>query len=119
MNTRKKISKEERKCYVMEYLSSPLSKHLFEKEKGLSYNSIRNWLRIFALEDKPKPIIMSKESSMTEQELSREINALRQEVKRLKAELKYSNMARDAYDHMIDLAEETYNIKVRKNSDAR
>ena len=103
----------------MEYLSSPLSKHLFEKEKGLSRNSIRSWLRIFALEDKPKPIIMSKESSMTEQELGGEITFLRQEIRRLEAELKYSNMARDAYDHMIDLAEKTYNIKVRKNSDAK
>ena len=119
MSRNRKFSKEERKSYVMEYLSSPLTKRCFEKEKGLSYNTIRYWLRIFAIEDKPTPIIMSKESSMNEQELSREINALRQEVKRLKAELKYSNMACEAYDHMIDLAEETYNIKVRKNSDAR
>ena len=119
MTTRRKLSKEEQKSYVLEYLSSPLSKYFFEKEKGLSRNSIRSWLRIFAIEDKPTPIIMSKESSMTEQELGREINELRQEIKRLEAELKYSNMARDAYDHMIDLAEETYNIKVRKNSDAR
>ena len=30
-----------------------------------------------------------------------------------------SNMARDAYDCMIDLAEKTYNIPVRKNSGAK
>ena len=34
-------------------------------------------------------------------------------------ELKQSNMARDAYDYMIDLAEKTYNIPVRKNSGAK
>lgn len=33
--------------------------------------------------------------------------------------MKQSNMARDAYDCMIDLAEKTYNIPVRKNSGAK
>jgi hypothetical protein len=37
----------------------------------------------------------------------------------LAIELKQSNMARDAYDCMIDLAEKTYNIPVRKNSGAK
>lgn len=119
MTTNRKISTSERISYLQEYMSSPLSKYQFEKEKGLTRNSILNWLRIFAVEDKPKPLIMDRDSSKTEQDLRMEIYKLRQELKKTKAELQYTKMARDAYDCMIDLAEETYNIKVRKNSGAK
>ena len=119
MRTRRKISKEERLLLLREYLSSPITKSSFEKEKGLSKGAIYHWLRIFALEDKPNPIIMSEIEKTTDDELKKKIYALEQENKKLKTDLKYTTMARDAYNHMIDLAEETYNIKVRKNSDAR
>ncbi len=62
---------------------------------------------------------MEKELPRNEQELQERIRLLEQEVKSLKVKLRNSNMARDAYNYMIDLAEETYNIKVRKNSDAK
>ena len=61
----------------------------------------------------------SKELNQTEQELHDRIRELEQKIKVLEVELKSSNMARDAYDCMIDLAEKTYNIPVRKNSDAK
>ena len=47
------------------------------------------------------------------------IHELERKIKSLEVELKQSNMARDAYDYMIDLAEKTYNIPVRKNSGAK
>lgn len=65
-----------------------------------------------------KPI-MSKKLSQTEQELHDRIHELERKIKSLEVELKQSNMARDAYDYMIDLAEKTYNIPVRKNSGAK
>ena len=55
----------------------------------------------------------------TEQELHDRIHELERKIKSLEIELKQSNMARDAYDCMIDLAEKTYNIPVRKNSGAK
>jgi hypothetical protein len=47
---------------------------------------------------------------------SPEVLSLELENKKLKADLAYERMRADAYDTMIDLAEETYQIKVRKNS---
>lgn len=113
------MTDEKRLSYLEEYMSSPLSSYKFEKEKGLSYKTISYWIRKFGIEDKSIPTDMNKELKPTEKELQKKIRELEQQVKRLKVELKHSNMARDAYDCMIDLAEETYNIKVRKNSDAR
>lgn len=90
----------------------------FEREKGLKRTTISRWLRIFGIEDKPSPI-MSKKLSQTEQELHDRIHELERKIKSLEVELKQSNMSRDAYDCMIDLAEKTYNIPVRKNSGAK
>ena len=51
----------------------------------------------------------------TEEELLR----LRLRIKELESQLYHAEMARDAYDYMIDLAEQRYHIRVRKNSDAK
>lgn len=118
MREYRKYSKEECLCYLEEYLSSSFTQSHFEREKGLKRTTIQRWLRIFGLEDKPSPV-MSKKLSQTEQELHDQIYELEKRIKSLEAELKRSNMARDAYDCMIDLAEKTYNIPVRKNSDAK
>lgn len=114
----KKHSAAARLCYLEAYLSSPLSQRKFEQENGLKGSSISRWLRTFGLEDKPDPI-MSKKLSQTEEELHAHINELEKQIKSLKIALKRSNMERDAYDCMIELAEKTYNIPVRKNSDAK
>ena len=62
---------------------------------------------------------MSKKLNQTEQELHDQIYELEKKIKSMEEELKRSNMARDAYDCMIYLAEKTYNIPVRKYSDAK
>lgn len=101
-----------------EYLNSEKSRYQIEKEKGLSQGRISHWLRIFGIEDKPKNSQMSKKI-VPQDQLRKENEALRLKVRQLEHELKESNMARDAYDCMIDLAESKYAIVVRKNSVAK
>lgn len=48
-----------------------------------------------------------------------EFTCLKLRIKELESALKQAQMARNAYDCMIDLTEEKYQIAVRKNSDAR
>ena len=118
MRKNRKFSKAECLSYLEEYMCSSQNHSEFEREKGLKRTTISRWLRIFGIEDKPSPI-MSKKLSQTEQELHDRIHELERKIKSLEVELKQSNMARDAYDYMIDLAEKTYNIPVRKNSGAK
>ena len=118
MRKNRKYSKAECLSYLEEYMCSSQNHSEFEREKGLKRTTISRWLRIFGIEDKPSPI-MSKKLSQTEQELHDRIHELERKIKFLEVELKQSNMARDAYDCMIDLAEKTYNIPVRKNSGAK
>ena len=114
----KHITDDVRLSYLEEYMSSDQSLNSFEKKKGLSHNSIKNWLRTFGLEDKPTQMLM-KSKDPSKRELEEEVLALKKRIRSLELELKHSNMSRDVYDCMIDLAEKKYNIPVRKNFDAK
>ena len=119
----REMTDEKRLAFVEEYLSSGKSKNAFEKEKGLSQHSISNWIRTFAVEDKP---VLSSQVAVTDmkkdpdkEQLLQEIDRLKQELRLKSIDLKRTEMARDAYERMIVLAEERYGIPIRKKSDAK
>lgn len=51
-------------------------------------------------------------------DLPEDVQALQKEVLRLKKELKQEKMRADAYDMMIDLAEDAFKIPIRKKTGA-
>ena len=113
------MTDEKRLSLVEEYLSSGKSKNAFEKEKGLSQHCISNWIRTFAVEDKPvvlmpQAIAMGMSKDPDKEELLQEIARLKQELRLKSLDLKRMEMARDAYERMIVLAEERYGIPIRK-----
>lgn len=100
-----------------------MSKSRFERENGLYDGSILNWIRIFAAENNP---VISSQVAVTDmrkdpdkEELLQEIARLKQELRSKSIDLKRTEMARDAYERMIVLAEERYGIPIRKKSDAK
>ena len=120
----KEMTDEKRLALLNEYLSSGKSKNAFEKEKGLSQHCISNWIRTFAVEDKPvvlmpQAIAMGMSKDPDKEELLQEIDRLKQELRLKSLDLKRTEMARDAYERMIVLAEERYGIPIRKKSDAK
>ena len=124
MRHNRKMTDEKRLALLNEYLSSGKSKHSFEKENGLGGGSILKWLRTFAVED--KPVVSKSQESVTDmekdpdkEELLQEIDRLKQELRLKSLDLKRTEMARDAYERMIVLAEERYGIPIRKKSDAK
>ena len=119
----REMTDEKRLAFVEEYLSSGKSKNAFEKEKGLSQHCISYWIRTFAVEDKP---VLSSQVAVTDmkkdpdkEQLLQEIDRLKQELRLKSIDLKRTEMARDAYERMIVLAEERYGIPIRKKSDAK
>ena len=124
MRNNRGMTDEKRMVLLKEYLSSGMSKRRFEKEKGLSDGCILNWIRTFAVED--KPVVYSEQAAVTDmkkdpdkEELLQEIDRLKQELRLTSLDLKRTEMARDAYERMIVLAEERYGIPIRKKSDAK
>jgi len=109
---------------VEEYLSSGMSKSAFEKEKGLSHRVISKWIRTFVVDEnlvvpKSQETITDMEKDPDKEELLQEIARLKQELRSKSIDLKRTEMARDAYERMIVLAEERYGIPIRKKSDAK
>ena len=118
------MTDEKRLALVEEYLSSGKSRYAFEKEKGLSHKCISNWIRTFAVEDNtvaiiPQSAVTDMKKDPDREELLQEIARLKQELRSKSVDLKRTEMARDAYERMIVLAEERYGIPIRKKSDAK
>ncbi|MDR2409380.1 MAG: transposase [Bacteroidales bacterium] len=99
----------------------------------VSFASIGNWIRNFAGEYKSKTEIMEAISNLDKSSLepskksndktntgsSNETNSLESELASLKEELKYQRLRADAYDEMINVAEEQFNVKIRKKVGAK
>ena len=118
------MTDEKRLALLDEFLSSGKSKKRFEKEKGLSNCCISRWLRIFAVENEPvvslpQVAVTDMKKDPDKEELLQEIDRLKQELRLKSLDLKRTEMARDAYERMIVLAEERYGIPIRKKSDAK
>lgn len=94
----------------------------------VSRAGIYKWLRKFVSENRntslpiQKTIMKVKTSVKAEpeapHELPEDVKALQAEIARLAQDLKYEKMRADAYDTMIDLAEDTFKIPIRKKSGA-
>ncbi|MGL5893963.1 MAG: hypothetical protein ACRCZM_05045 [Bacteroidales bacterium] len=119
MRTKKKFSKTDCLALLNEYFLSDLSAYTFERKYSLTRGRIRSWLRIFGLEDKPKLVTMPSKENLSQEALRKENESLRLELNRIKLDLKQAQMARDAYNCMIDLAEEQFKIPIRKKSGAK
>ena len=124
MRQNRGMTDEKRLALLQEYLSSGMLKTPFEKEKGISKGSISSWLRIFAVEDVsvasvPQTAVTDMKKDPDKEELLQEIARLKQELRSKSIVLKRTEMARDAYERMVVLAEERYGIPIRKKSGAK
>ena len=106
---------------IEEYLHTSESKTKFLKEKGINRKAISRWMSTFAVEKAQTSVMPMNNDSVNNVELSDtdEVARLRQELREKEFELRKSNMLRDAYKKMIELAEEKYAIPIRKNSGAK
>ena len=124
MRNNRGMTDEKRMALLQEFLSSGMLKTPFEKERGLSKGSISSWLRTFAVENDPvvslpQDVVTEMKKDPDKEELLQEIARLKQELRCKSIDLKRTEMARDAYERMIVLAEERYGIPIRKKSDAK
>lgn len=115
-------SDEEQMSYLREYLLSDENKLQFATRTGVSRTLLRKWLRKYEMKDKE----MDSSKKRSTRDENDELASLREELARLRAEnrnlqraLKEESWRHEACETLIDLAESTYHIKVRKNSGAK
>ena len=102
---------------VKEYLSTGISQKELKQKYGFGGGStIYRWIRKF---DIPKPDddffnkqeVMSKEVRKSKSELEQEAR-----IKKLESELAYERLRTEALSTMIDIAEDRFEISIRKKS---
>ena len=99
-----------------------MSKRAICRKYGLNPNWVYINLIKFAVADKKDGVAMKKlpgNVSVEKTYCDDDRDALLKRIRELEIELRRTEMARDAYDEMIRLAEQYYNIPIRKKSGAK
>lgn len=117
MRTIKGISDENRLSIIDEYLNGASKASLARTYKLKNPQIISEWIRIFGIEDSRNPIDpLMRTKPCTE---SDELKALRNELKQAKLGLYKEKMRADFYEKMVDVAEDMFNISIRKKAGAK
>jgi len=120
MREQEKLSEESKRRIVLEVLSGKYTKEQARRLYGIkSKSGILEWMRIFA--GKPgkahglDPIPILKEVSNRSEDIAK----LKARITQLEEELKLSNLKGKAYQIMVDIAKEDYNLDLEKKSGAK
>ena len=120
------------KCMIVKaHLLNHVPIMQLSEEFGINRRSIQRWISTFAdgkvpkrnspgiSSVKPNPSAMPKKKQNVEESAAEELARLREENKRLSEALKMAEWMNHAKDVMIDEAEKTFNIPIRKKSGAK
>ena len=110
---RKRISQEEKMEIVRLHYLEGVSQSELARRYGTAQSVVWRIIRTFASENDKSALLMGKNAKISESE---ELEALRKENLELRKKLYDETMRADFYDTMIDVAEEMFNIEIRKKA---
>ena len=109
------------------YVNKHLSSRRISKIVPLSKTTIMRWIANFAQDNPEVPIMKQRRVQTTKpivepelrQELPDDVKALQAELMKVKEELRKEKLRADAYDTMIDIAEDMFKVPIRKKAGAK
>ena len=108
-----RLSEELKLEVVRDYLLNGIDQCQIAKQYGISHRSVSKIIRNFAASNNKSMLFMKNKPIDNQAE---EIKALREEVLELKKKLYNETVRADFYDTMIDVAEEMFDIEIRKKA---
>ena len=108
-----RLSEELKLEVVRDYLLNGIEQCQIAKQYGISQQSVSRIIRTFAASNDKSALLMKNTPTDNQAE---EIKALRAEILELKKKLHQETMRADFYDTMVDVAEEMFNIEIRKKA---
>ena len=108
-----RLSEELKLEVVRDYLLNGIDQCQIAKQYGISHRSVSKIIRNFAASNNKSALLMKNTPTDNQAE---EIKALRAEILELKKKLHQETMRADFYDTMLDVAEEMFNIEIRKKA---
>ena len=87
----------------------------------LSYGTVKRWLSIFSEERKDNESAMKKKSSTPQNHMdtNEEIKALKAQIARSERNFNNARIKAELYNEMINVAEQHFNIRIRKKTGAK
>ena len=107
------ISQETKIDVVREYLLNGISQSQVADKYGIAQETVSSIIRNFVASNDKSTLLMKNRPTDSQ---SDEIKALREEILELKKKLYHETMRADFNDTMIDVAEEMFNIEIRKKA---
>ena len=98
---------------VRDYLLNGIDQCQIAKNYGISQHSVSRIISNFAASNDKSALLMKNKPTDS---LAEENKALREEILELKKKLYQETMRADFYDTMVDVAEEMFNIEIRKKA---
>uniref|UniRef100_A0AB33J5M9 Transposase n=1 Tax=Prevotella sp. GTC17259 TaxID=3236795 RepID=A0AB33J5M9_9BACT len=120
-----KYNETEKLLLLSQYITSGLDAYHFAGSRGIPYTTFRHILRCYGHPDTSSISELMKQAQIPttveelQAQLARERKAHAEELQRLKHALAQEQVRSLANSTMIDLAEKKFNIRIRKNSDAK
>ncbi len=107
------LGQADREAIIREYYLEGVSKNALAKKYNSSFPAILRIIRNFAASNDKSALLMKNKPTDS---LAEENKALREEILELKKKLHQETMRADFYDTMVDVAEEMFNIEIRKKA---
>jgi transposase-like protein len=114
MKTVKKISDSDRMLIIQEHLNGSSKSSVARKYNLSGPRLISRWMSIFGIVNPKQQINPFMNPSNTKE--SEDLMALRNELKQVKLALYREKMRADFNETMVDVAEEMFNIPIRKKA---
>lgn len=116
MKSKDSLFKISRLDCISDYYESGLSISEFISRNSLVSSTFYRWIRNF---ERSNPLMlehMKKKTGHGGSSSLKEVSDLKSEIARLHAELEHEKLRSHAYDVMIEVAEEMFNIPIRKKA---
>ena len=107
------LSQENKSEIVKSFYLEGESGSSISRRMGISQSSVSRIIRNFAASNDKSGLLMKNKPTDS---LAEENKALRAEILELKKKLHQETMRADFYDTMVDVAEEMFNIEIRKKA---
>lgn len=112
---RRSYKAEEITAIVCEYLRSGMGIVAFSKKVGIPQPTISTWVARFK-ESHPTIVDKAMSKDQKTKALEDEVAQLKRELAEANKQLEFERYKAHAYDTMIDVAEEMFNIPIRKKA---
>ena len=112
-----KPEEKDRELAVLDILSGKSTPEEIRKKYDItSINSVYTWIGKYVSQEKALTLGSETEEDMARKSKDDQIKELKAQLKQARKELDYEKLRAHAFDTMINLAEEKFNIPIRKKS---